>query len=641
MTQILVGYEVSGDPRRAGREISVPLKHTAVLGQTQESGKTTTQEAMITRSSLRAVAFLTKRGEQSFRLSRQIKPFFREAQKEYWRYAASLLEGMLDIKLGFQERGLLIKLCRDYEKTPGGKKKSSYGWEAPTTLSELQNNVKIAVPQLRGSAEIVAMQLEQYLDEVIPEIKRTAFADSLTLRAGINVMDLTRLSTALQGLVIRSVIEWIHQKEKNTIVIIPEAWKFIPEGRNTPVKLATEALIREGGVLKNFVWIDSQDLRGVDKKLMRSVQVWLFGVQREKNEVANTLESIPDLPRPSAADIMRLGKGQFFVAYGNACIKTYVRPAGMEAEQARAIARGEESADSWRAIVKTLDERGEDDETSTDEQGGESAGNISIEETAADSTVGSAQKRNYHGPEAGSSSGRIEDAADTVQHGTAADEQEDEIGEDCEPECLEADAGGDEEMWKEKYDNLKLEFDQLREAHDAMAAKMSSHAVTDGVASAAQQSGSNGAGISTHAPAAADSAGLPMPGLKAAPSLNDMYHYVVARAAKEKPALLRLMVNRPEIEVQIKREVIAMDAKNIKGALAILLHGGFFDSQRPFGAVRNELLRRGMIHDRMPNNQVSQSLNSIVEMGFLTKEPTGDAVEYLAVAGMKVNVVKA
>jgi hypothetical protein len=38
MMEILVGYEVSEDPRRSGRAVSVPLKHTAVLGQTQESG---------------------------------------------------------------------------------------------------------------------------------------------------------------------------------------------------------------------------------------------------------------------------------------------------------------------------------------------------------------------------------------------------------------------------------------------------------------------------------------------------------------------------------------------------------------------------------------------------------------------------
>jgi hypothetical protein len=170
VTDILVGYEVSDDPRRAGRAITVPLKHTAVLGQTQESGKTTTQEAMITRSGLRAIAFLTKRGEGSFRLSRPIAPFFKDtASGPYWKYVHSIMEGMLDMRLGFQERGWLMKLCDEYEgfyrkreeyvikatkkrkaETTTRMVQHKYAWPKADSLRQLLKNVQVALNPKSG-----------------------------------------------------------------------------------------------------------------------------------------------------------------------------------------------------------------------------------------------------------------------------------------------------------------------------------------------------------------------------------------------------------------------------------------------------------------------------------------------------------
>lgn len=347
-----LGFEVS-----TGKRVTVPLKHTCVTGQTQESGKTTTLEALISRSGLRAVAFVTKRGEKSFRLMQPIPIFYRESEDDsYWRYVVSILEGILEIRMGWPEQALITKLCRKYDHE-GTKAKKAYKWPVAKSLKQLLSNVQVLLPHVRGGQEMICIRLEENLIKVIHEIDDAKFDSKLTLSRGINVMDISKLSQELQALVIRSVIEWVHQKEHGTIVIIPEAWKFIPQGRNTPVKPAAERLIREGAGIKNFVWFDSQDLRGVDKALLRSVGLWLFGVQREKNEVANTLDSIPDLPKPSASAIMQLKIGQFYVAHGGVCLMTYVQPAGMEDLHAQAIARGEESPDSWKQIVRTLDEK--------------------------------------------------------------------------------------------------------------------------------------------------------------------------------------------------------------------------------------------------------------------------------------------
>jgi hypothetical protein len=61
MTTIHLGYEIG-----TGKPIEIPLRHMAVTGQTQEAGKTTALEALIARSGLHAIAFITKRGEKGF-----------------------------------------------------------------------------------------------------------------------------------------------------------------------------------------------------------------------------------------------------------------------------------------------------------------------------------------------------------------------------------------------------------------------------------------------------------------------------------------------------------------------------------------------------------------------------------------------
>ena len=258
---IPLGYEIADVIREGGKRVSVPLNHMVVLGQTQLSGKTTTLEALVTRSGLRAVAFITKPGEKSFRQQTLIPAFFSESTlEEYSKYVTSIIEQKMGVHLGWRERGWIVKLCREYERAKT-KTVAGYKWKKPKTLRELLANVEIALPHLRGTEEMICMQLQEYLKPAVKEIGHRQFSSTLELARGINVMDITDLSDGLKTLVIRSVIEWIHKKGRKIIVIVPEAWKFIPEGRSTPVKMALEGLIREGAGVENYVWMDSQDLR--------------------------------------------------------------------------------------------------------------------------------------------------------------------------------------------------------------------------------------------------------------------------------------------------------------------------------------------------------------------------------------------
>lgn len=317
-----LGFEVgSGEP------VSIPLRHMVVTGQTQEAGKTTTLEALISRASLPAVAFVTKRGERSFGDGRRIAPYFRE--RADWQFVASVLEATMRERLKF-ERAWIMRASK-----------------GARTLADVHRNVRSLMETAKGLSADVYLTLDAYLEIVVPRVASVRFASNLDLTPGLNVLDLSdrdRFPPELQSLVMRSVLEWVYERSDGTITIIPEAWEFLPQGRGSPVKLSAVELIRKGAGLRNYVWLDSQDIGGIDKELLRSCPVWLLGVQREANEIKRVLENIPaGIAKPKPSDVATLQKGQFYACFAQTVVKTYVQPAWMIQAEAVGIARGTRS----------------------------------------------------------------------------------------------------------------------------------------------------------------------------------------------------------------------------------------------------------------------------------------------------------
>ncbi len=325
-----LGYEVG-----SAKPVEIPIRNMVIVGQTQEAGKTTTLEALIARSGRSALAFVTKRGERSFARARGTEPYFRE--RADWQFVASVLEATLREKMKF-ERNWIIKASK-----------------GARTLSDVQRNVRTLLKTAKGISEGVFTTLDAYLDIVVPRIAKVRFAPRLDLHAGVNVLDLAnrdKFPSELQSLVMRSCMEWIYEHEQNTITIIPEAWEFIPQGRGSPVKLAAIELIRKGSGLKNYVWLDSQDIGGVDKELLRSCPVWLLGVQREANEIKRVLDNIPaGVAKPTASAVAQLENGQFYACWGKHVVKTYVQPTWMTEYGAISVAKGQKAATEFTPPV--------------------------------------------------------------------------------------------------------------------------------------------------------------------------------------------------------------------------------------------------------------------------------------------------
>jgi hypothetical protein len=314
--KIMLGFEVG-----TGKEVQMSLHHTVITGMTQLSGKTTTLEAIISRANRRAIAFKTKRGESGFNNYHEITPFFQE--RADWQYVATLLEAVMREKMKF-ERPWIMKA------TQGTK-----------SLREVLENVQtLRSETTKQLSENIYTALEEYLKIVVPQIEKLRFIKTLDLIDGINVMDLTEMTVELQSLVIQSTMEYVINNLHDTILIVPEAWEHIPQGRNTPVKLYAETFIRKGAAIGNYLFIDSQDIAGIDKMPLRQCNNWILGRQREGHEVERVREQIGK-NKIDAEEIRSLPLGHFIAILGDDVRKVYVLPAGVPAKIGRQVAMGE------------------------------------------------------------------------------------------------------------------------------------------------------------------------------------------------------------------------------------------------------------------------------------------------------------
>lgn len=506
---VSLGFEVG-----SGAPVLLNCRHMAVVGQTQDSGKTTTLEALIARAGVTALAFITKRGERSFESGRRIAPYFHD--RADWQFVDELLEAVLEEKNKFL-RPWVMKICRDTR-----------------TLADVHRAVREKLLTAKGINEGVYTQLDAYLQMIVPEIARARLAPTLDLKPGLNIMDLGEFATPMQMLFVQSALDWINEKCTDTVTVIPEAWEFVPQGKGSPVKKAATTMIRKGAGIGNFVWLDSQDMAGVDKVIMRGCTTVLMGVQREANEIKRNIANIPaGIAKPKPGDLATLERGQFFACYGRVCAKTYVQPSWMDAKEATLIATGKISAPSR---VHKLSPPKPQEPT--------------VKESEA------------------------QELRDTNAR------QEKLIGD------------------------LRAQVANLNDLVRSLR------------------------GAPTPAPGPSrDTA----PTQNAAPDTVDALFEALRERCQRDATLLRLVMQRPEIELSITRRVIQVDGTTSRGRIVALLASGFYDAGATNSGTRQELKRTG---GDMNNGTISKVLTELLGDGFLTRD--GDS--FKAVPGMKVNI---
>lgn len=333
--KILLGFEVG-----TGNEVYVEDGHGVTTGMTQQSGKTTTLEALVYRGEVTAVAFLTKRGESGFRNQREIQPYFKEQKKVGglidWQYVSSILEATISEKMKL-ERSFIINASK-----------------GARSLQEVYENIReMKKKTRRGFDESIYTNLEAYFEIILPEIRKYNFANKLNLKKGFNVLNLIGMQEEMQQLVIESTLSYVLKNLRDVIVVIPEAHKFMPQGLKTPVKRTALNFIKEGAALRNFMWMDTQETTSVDKALLKQCNNWIMGYQQEKNEVKNVRENL-GRTKITDEDIMSLKLGHFIASLNKVVYHVYVLPAGIDPEMGRGVAMGTIPVEDVKAILDSL-----------------------------------------------------------------------------------------------------------------------------------------------------------------------------------------------------------------------------------------------------------------------------------------------
>jgi hypothetical protein len=330
---ILLGYEIG-----TGAEVRIPLRHTAIFGMTQLSGKTTALEAIITRSGLRAVAFITKRGEAGFKSGNPIIPFYRP--RADWQFVESLVNVALNERVKYETgmRSAIMRACRK-----------------ATGLDEIRREALHLAAMSKGEfMKSVFEHLVAYLDIVVPELARYTFSTSLDLKTGVNVMALADMRAETQQLVIASCIEEINRVLDHVIVVVPEAWEMLPQSRLTPVKWVAQQFIRKGAALGNFMFLDSQDIGGIDKTPLRQVDNWLLGRMREAHEVERFSKQVLGAKIP-ADEVQTLKVGHFIAVLGDQVKRVYVLPAGVPEDMGIKVAKGQMTVEEVSQAMMACD----------------------------------------------------------------------------------------------------------------------------------------------------------------------------------------------------------------------------------------------------------------------------------------------
>lgn len=600
-----LGYAVG-----TGNAVMIPIRHMVVTGQTQESGKTTTLEALIARADagrgkdaarkFRAIAFITKRGEGAFTTGVQMQPYFR-TQKADWQYVSSLIDATMGEKNKFL-RSFLMKVCRTTK-----------------TLEDVLVQVRLAKDTAtRFITESVYTEIEGYLELVVPQLAQLPPAHKLTLTAGLNVMDVSPYTTELQALVIRATLDHVYEHEEDVVVVIPEAWEFLPEGRGSPVKAAAEVLIRKGAALGNYMWLDSQDLAGVWKTAVRACPVALIGVQREANEIKRTLANIHTEKKPKAADVASLELGEFFACWGTQAVKTYVQPAWLEHIAAMEVARGTRPRHLARRPGKELARARRPvkfrQPTPLRVDRPESVGSI-LERVTSGMKPGDEREVDL----------QVVGDVDVVD----AVRQFVERGQRAQTAVV----AELERVKGERFmsDAAEKKLDQLLARFDGLVKTITNAKYGPGTAT---MSVGDGGPPSAKPIAELTDRELDQLVSTVADVVIERLQTMLDSGDRKVATLLEVLRRQPELRIKTETRTIEATDEDLQGRIGILIAEGFFDEGATAYSAWVELEKRQWKHDR---RTVERAVANLATQGFLRKEGRGG---YVVVSGMKRNVVK-
>ena len=333
--KILLGFEVG-----TGEPVYIDPDHLLETGLTQQSGKTTALNALISRSKRRAIAFRTKRGEIDWRVAKHLQPFYTQPKQRGgfidWEYVESILEAHLGERVKF-ERRWIMQVCEG----------------AKDLRAVYANSLRLEKESKHFFDKGQFYLLSNYFERLLVQLEARVWATTLPLVEGVNLMDLEDVSFEMQCLVIERVMDYVLTKMRDVIIVLPEARTFIPLSAKTPVTKTAVKVASEGAVLEVDLWVDSQTYSSINSEVRKQCGTQLHGVQMDNNEAKTITDLLDKKWKPRKLKALELG--HFFVKTKDKRYKhVYVLPAGIEEEVGIAVAKGTLRVEEVKSMLMDL-----------------------------------------------------------------------------------------------------------------------------------------------------------------------------------------------------------------------------------------------------------------------------------------------
>jgi len=317
---------------KLNEDTDLQLFHTLFTGQTNLSGKTTAIRTLAPRAvkeGFTVLVFDTKPTIREFDGYHDIPLCYRPTTDPL--VLIGLLEGIFKRRLSM----LYSTLGRIAEK-------------AKDIPDIIENAKALEEKSKSGFVKDACWQLADLLDRLQKELKGLDLSTSLELREGeINVMPLNDLSMEAQQLIIKTAFELaLKHHNKKTILVIDEAFRFLPQAYGSACKRPVEDAVTQGAKTEFYVWLATQFIATTEKAAIKAMANKLLGRQDDITEIDATIDRTREShPKLKPDDLMTLRRGEFiFVPIDGPVKKVYI-PMSEDL-------RHEKTTHEWKTILR-------------------------------------------------------------------------------------------------------------------------------------------------------------------------------------------------------------------------------------------------------------------------------------------------
>ena len=303
-----------GTDLKTREDIQLDVFHTLFAGQTNLSGKTSTIKAVIPEALEKGYTILvfdTKETGREWEGYNDIPLVYRPTTDPL--VLIGLLEGIFKRKIT-QYYSTLSRITQ----------------RAKDLGDIIRNAEKLEEESRSGFIKDACHTLADLARRLETELKQVSLSTKMELAENVlNVMAVNSLSPEAQQLVIKTAFEeLLRHHNKKVIVIIDEAFKFLPQEYGSACKRPVQDVITQGARTKLFVWLATQFIKTTDKDAMKACAVKLMGKQDDPTEIEGTQQRIPGgKAKWNAELIMTLQPGQFiYVSLSDPPRLVYVVP---------------------------------------------------------------------------------------------------------------------------------------------------------------------------------------------------------------------------------------------------------------------------------------------------------------------------